>query len=408
MRGNSRGFSLIELVVVMGMFVVIIAVAGDAFNVIMKNAAQQSRTAESNIEGVAGLELLRKDLTSAGFGLPWSFLGAVNYNEVNPDAGVHETIAAAYNGTGGVEAQTLVPRAIFGGNNVTPSPADATKLITGSDYLVIRSTSIGTDTAAQRWSFMNYTSQTKPASVVPGTWAVENLGGDDYVIVIRVGLTSPITKELVMSGSSFTTKFSTLSVDDSAYAPRETKVSHYIYGVSSAQPRMPFNRADYYVRAPASTDAEKLPKRCAPNTGILYKAVVNQSDGTITGSELPLLDCVADMQVVYTLDSTNNGTTTDTDTLTTTTTPITPLTAEQIRNQLKSMQVYVLTHEGGRDMMYTYPNQNIAVGPSVDGITASNGRTFNLATNIGTGWNRYRWKVYHLTVRPSNLGLTLQ
>jgi hypothetical protein len=347
--------------------------------------------------GIVGLEIMRKDLTSAGFGLPWSFDNPITYQEVNPGAGAQEAIAAVYNGTTNTETQTQVPLAVSGGNNVTPG--NPNRLIQGSDYLVIRSTSVGSSPAAQRWSFMNYTGVTRPTSIVPESWTQENLATTDWVVVLRVGLTGTFTKELVTDAGSFVTKYNDLV----SYEPDESKVTHYIYGVSnSSQPRMPFNRADYYVRIPAPSDKNHLPQRCAPNTGILYKSVVDQSDGTVSSetSELPLLDCVADMQVVYILDSSSNGQITETDSLA-------GLTASDIREQLKSIQVYVLTHEGGKDSLYTYPNKTIGVGPTVDGLTSGTGRTFNLSTGIGTGWQNYRWKIYRFTVNPLNLGSTI-
>lgn len=400
MKGNkmlrsSRGFSLVELVVVMAMFVIVIAVAGDTFTRIMKFSSQQAKTAESNIEGVVGLEMVRKDLASVGFGLPWSFQNTIGYQEVNPGAGPREALAAAYNATPNTQAQTEVPSPVSAGNNVTPGNANL--LIQGSDYLVLRATSLGTATAAQRWSFMNYTGMIKPASLVPQAWTRENLKGTDWVSVIRIGLSGSFTKELVMNGSSFTTQYNNLA----SYEPVESKVTNYIYGVSdTVQPRMPFNRADYYVRVPASTDTNMLPRRCAPNTGILYKTLVNHADGTVSGNEAPLLDCVADMQVVYTLDSLSNGVTTDTDSLA-------GLTARQIREQLKLIQVYILTHEGGKDPLYSYPNQTIGVGPTVNGLTSGSGRTFNIETSIGTGWRQYRWKIYRMLVKPANLMQTM-
>ncbi len=110
---------------------------------------------------------------------------------------------------------------------------------------------------------------------------------------------------------------------------------------------MPFNRADYYV----STSVTR-PGRCAPGTGILMKAVVNQLDGGFSGSSLPLLDCVADMQVVTYLDTDLNGQAE---------TPSTGLSvaagpgaAQTIRDQLKEVRVYILAHEGQRDTSYTH------------------------------------------------------
>lgn len=402
MIGNSRGFSLVELIVVMGMFVLVIAIASDAFNTILKNASQQSRTAESNIEGIVGLEIMRKDIASAGFGLPWSFQSAITYDEVDKDKGAQETIAAAYNGTPGVTAQSAIPRAVFGGDNVSLATPDINQLIDGSDYLVIRATSIGATETAQRWSYMNYTSVVKPSTISPVTWSKENLKDDDWVTVVRMGLSGRFTKELVVSGGEFTTTYGNLT----NFTPQESKITNYIYGVyykdtDNTPPRMPFNRTDYYVRRPAASEYNKIPQRCAPNTGILYKANVSHKNGDFANTELPLLDCVADMQVVYQLETSTNGLLTDTG-------DISGLSAEQIREQLKTVQVFLLTHEGGRDPLFVYPNATIGVGPSANGTTSGTGRTYNLSTNIGIGWQNYRWKLYRLIVKPANIGLTIQ
>ncbi len=79
----------------------------------------------------------------------------------------------------------------------------------------------------------------------------------------------------------------------------ETRI---VYGVDpDTDLRMPFNRADYFI------SNANVPQRCAPNTGVLEKVVVNQNGGGLTNF-LPLLDCVADMQVVYRRDTNGDGT----------------------------------------------------------------------------------------------------
>lgn len=376
MLKNQDGFSLVEMIVVMAIFVIVIAITGEAFNLVVKQASQQSKTAESNIEGVLGLEMMRKDIASAGFGLPWSFSGTINYEEANDSM---TTMAKFYN-----DKPNNVPRAICGGKITSPP----TGYIQDSDYLVIKASSIGSSQAAQRWTYMNYTGVTKPDTVTPYIWPKENLADGDRVIVIRVGLTSVFSKELVVSGGSFFTQYNKDGLP-LGFQPTESKIAHYIYGVnSSTDLRMPFNRADYYVRIPGSAD---LPTRCAPNTGVLYKATVNHGDGGL--NELPLLDCVADMQVVYLLDTTSNGTMFETGSLD-------GLSAQEIREQLKAVKVFILTHEGGKDRYYTYPNTTIAVGPP------GTGENFNLSTIVD--YKHYRWKVYFLTVKPENVNIATQ
>jgi hypothetical protein len=167
-----------------------------------------------------------------------------------------------------------------------------------------------------------------------------------------------------------------------------------VYGVDPDTPilRMPFNRADYYVSTSVT-----IPGRCAPGTGVLMKAIVDQGNGGFSGSSLPLLDCVADMQVVTYLDTTGDGIA---ETFSNSP-PVAagPGAAQTIRDQLKEVRVFILAHEGQRDTSYTHTTNSILVG-LMDGATLY-GRNFDL-TPI-PGWQNYRWKVYTLVVRPNSL-----
>ena len=169
--------------------------------------------------------------------------------------------------------------------------------------------------------------------------------------------------------------------------------------------RMPFNRADYFIRRPTTT----MPDRCNPGTGILYKAVMVNNMGTNSsgiggggGQTLyPLLDCVGDMQVIFDMqDPTDASKTMTVDTLAT-------LTADDIRGRLKAIRVYLLVQEGGKDKDYSYPftdvNKVITVS---DDRTPSLGRTFtqtDMVSYFGSEWNKYRWKVYSIVGQPYNL-----
>jgi hypothetical protein len=157
-----------------------------------------------------------------------------------------------------------------------------------------------------------------------------------------------------------------------------------VYGVDPNTPlRMPFNRADYYVRIPAS-----VPTQCAQGTGILYKGVVSQVDGT-TPAELPLLDCVAAMRVLVAMDVNNDGNITYMD-------HFENLTANDIRSQLREVRVYILAQEGQRDPSYTSPSATVTLGADV-------GQP--LVVNLTTipNYQNYRWKQYMIIARPGNL-----
>jgi hypothetical protein len=160
--------------------------------------------------------------------------------------------------------------------------------------------------------------------------------------------------------------------------------------------RVPYNRVDYFIDRPSSN--QDISARCAPGTGILYKGTLNHSDGGVT--RYPLLDCVADMQVVYALDTDGNGgvdTHFDEDGLKF-------LSAKEIRSQLKEIRVYILTHEGQKDNSFNYTRGPvIAVGEDFGG--GFRGRNYDVSRlhNIGTNWKNYRWKLYTLVVAPSNI-----
>src|ERR1035437_3555254 len=69
MKIDQRGFTLVEMLIAMSIFVVVIMITGNAFNKIQSYSSRLNRGEESNIEGMVGLEMLRHDLESAGYGL---------------------------------------------------------------------------------------------------------------------------------------------------------------------------------------------------------------------------------------------------------------------------------------------------------------------------------------------------
>jgi hypothetical protein len=192
------------------------------------------------------------------------------------------------------------------------------------------------------------------------------------------------------------------------------------YGIDpSATVSMPFNRADYFIRRFDEDDDNLAPERCAPNTGILEKAVVSQEDGSYRF--LHLLDCVADFQVVYGFDDNNNGiigTYTDGSTNVQGWPVGTPdeslaiadvlaifADPAQLREKLREVRVYILGHEGQKDMNYEYPSPYISVPPYSSSEPGSGlGRSYSLSSNIGDPeYKYYRWKVYKVVGVPNSL-----
>jgi hypothetical protein len=379
---------MVELLITMGMFVLAIAAISGVFVPLISQFKQQSRVAETQIEGIVGLDILRRDINSAGYGLPWEIPAGMTYQEALP------ATASPYN-----DSTTGIPRGIFSGNNIT-----ATGILTGTDYLVIKATNIALNDAAVKWTDVIVRSGGTKNVRSWGT-SVEDLNTNDRVIVLN-----PYNRILSINGTSFTARFNLANFPDAYLTTPD--VTYIIYGVdtpSGTDLRMPFNRADYFISTLG------VPARCAPNTGVLTKAIVSQADGTLTSGAAPLLDCVADMQVDYWLDMDVDG---DIDwspptDLNATTFPSSPannisaLNAKQIRNQLKEVRVYIVAHEGQKDPNFDFSQNNTREFLTALETLGASSRTLtfaNLKTRIGDpAYKQYRWKLYTIVAKPRNL-----
>lgn len=356
---RQDGFTLVELIVTMFITVLVFGMTTNIFSALLTQFKQQSKIAETSIEGAVGLEILRRDLEGAGYGLPGTIPSGVSYSEAASSP------ASTYN-----DAASNPPRAIMSGNNAAAN---------GSDYLVIKSVSVARSAVSEKSSSMRAAPFN---SFNPRTW---DFNDTDRVIVLTPVTSGSVQQMALVKDAS--NNFSTIynGVTTSPWPPTDTTETRLIYGISASAPRMPFNRADYYIKRSSET-----PSLCAPNTGVLYKGLLSHADGSLT--EMPILDCVADLQVLIRRDADLDGTVEDT------TNDISLLSALEIRQQVKEVWVYILSHEGFRDPDYTHPSSTVIVGES-----AALGRTFDLSATIGAMWQNYRWKVYRLVVKPGNL-----
>jgi hypothetical protein len=340
--------------IAMAIVMVVLYAAINFFIVSVRQYKVQTKITETNVEGVLGLELFRQDLESLGYGLPWNPLPLPAYSE---RTGVNAAIVA-------LTDSPNAPRAVLSVN-------DPAFTFNNSDYLVIKSARVGMSDAAGKWT-------TLTQADVKRTWtpAGENIANLDYVIVLALGSTDANRRSLVTSGN-FYTQFS----NTAGFVPVEPYSANIVYGIDDVILARPFNRAEYYI------DNTAVPQHCAPNTGVLVKAVVAHDASGTTPTLLPLLDCVADMQVVYGLDNNADGAveawSSDIST---------GMTAADIRAQLAEVRVHILEQEGQRDDSYTTPSNTIFVGSQ--GL----GRNFDVS-----GYRNYRWKQYSIVVKPKNL-----
>lgn len=373
---RNRGFSLVELIVVMGIFLTVMLITSNAFKLIAQSSTQQTKSAETQIGGIVGLEILRADLEQAGFGLPWVYPA--------PLTGYAEAEDATYN-----DSATNPPRPVVSGSNRTMFGS-----YTGSKYIVIKSTVAATNAAAKKWTNVSYSDGIRTLK----TWndTRRDPAPNDKVTVVKNNLiTTPPTRQLMVSGGSFFTTFATYTTLTVPHLDGDTFQIYNIAPDDITSLRMPFNRADYYLSIPMKTSTVRdMPEFCAPNTGVLYKATINHGDGK--RNAMPLLDCVADLQVVYGLDTSSSGTVNFH-------TTVAPATAAEQRAQIKEIRVYILTQEGKKEFTFNYPSQTVDVGESFDGGASLTGRRFDLKAVIGNDYKFYRWKVYTIVVRPKNL-----
>ncbi len=382
---KESGFSLIELMIYMALLGILMTMVFSSFRPVIQTSSRQWRMAETKIEMGLGLDLLRSDLEHAGFGLPWEFPVGVTPNPY------WEPVAIPAMNDG----PTNVPRAVIS--------EDASAFsVNGSDYLAIKALNVVRGTTSQKWGWLGRD--------VFHAVSLQSLSDDafedtDRVIIVRPDAGTGKSRQLVMDGTNY---FAHPTIADlEPFSPPETAHDpdgerYLVYGIvgDPNDPRRPYNRTDYYI------NNANTPAQCAPGTGTLSKATLNQANDVF--SILPIVDCVADFQVVYYLDTDGDG---GWDTRVNAS-GLNGLTAAQIRSQVKSIRCYVLTHEGGVDRTYTHPTATVNVGEvaadgvpvlAVDGTPA--GRTFDVSTlpGIGATWANYRWKVNSLAVTPRNL-----
>jgi prepilin-type N-terminal cleavage/methylation domain-containing protein len=376
MKLNSRGYSLSELLIAMVIFGILMTLTSSAFRTVLTQSTSLIKGAESNIEGVVGLEMLRKDVAQIGYGLPWNVQRA--YSSVT---GMPVTLPVSL-----TQIQTLndaplgAPRAMGSLDNVGYN---------SSDYLALKSTLVSlsntvTKTAILRESGIAYT-DTDLAKMFAGTETVT-------VINPTFNPLGQLTNKILITRETFTNA-------SGSFRPRTPNETYIVYGLDDSRNRAPFNRADYFIYRPPD-----LPEVCAKpadttpsvlasrGIGNLYKAVMKHANGSMT--LYPILDCVADLQVVYGLDLSGDGEVDFHDN-------ILPTDPATIRSQLKEVRLYILAQEGKKDRLYTYPSSTVLVGATYGSTTY--GHQFDLSAANIKDWRNYRWKVYTIVVRTNSL-----
>lgn len=422
---DQTGFTLVELMITMVVFLLVISAASNIFSTLLSQFKQQSSIAETNIESIPGFEILRFDVEQAGYGLPWTvdangdrladpdWTGLQNYCEAasvaatatapNPADYNDANVAGCTNGN--------APRAVVAGNNVG---------LNGSDYLVVKSASVATNAAARKWTYIRNDGAVNQYMATTGVAAEDMVNNERVIVITPMRLVNNnVSPNILLTQTAgsffglFNTNLATFTASYDRLVPQSNSYrTHLVYGVDSdTNPRMPFNRADYYIVTGTA------PSRCAPNTGVLVKSVIRQADG-IRGGGMPLLDCVAGMQVILQLAMTPNAnaaTTSNadgsaivsTEGATTAAVQNTLNNAQNLRDRLREVRIFILSQEGQRDPFFTFSNMGPAVYPGACATCvrlgdAALGQDFDLST-ISADFRNYRWKIHAMVLTLHNV-----
>ncbi len=408
---SGKGFTLVELIVVMAVFIVILTVAAQTFNTILTKSIKYSKSEESNIEGIIGLEIMRHDIEQMGIGLPWKYIDGttISYGECENSLGKEMNDASG------------IPRAFVGRDSYGDF---------GSDFFAIKASTLGASTPVLPWTYIpyrNYSTVTGRESR-PLSWSSMNLKAGTKVIAIRSNFNDSKDDHVLMEkAGTYYFDFATDGSIDSAFLPTNDQQTHYVYGISATTPRMPFNRADFFINY-SSFGASRPSRFCAERTGTLTKAIVNHSDGNYV--TIPILDCVADMQVILGWDTSDEGRSNMVNAYSSLpaidgTVTASPSTASSqikewltknsedpekiprnIREHLKVVKVYILAQEGRRDRFYSHPESSVTVGKACRSAESSDidcGPSFTRTYTFSAEQRRFHWKLYRIIVRPKNL-----
>jgi len=370
---SKEGFSFLEFLVSLAILVVVIGIPLKIFIHGVKQTVKEVGISKKTLENIPVLEIIRKDIETAGFGLPWDLSGIIYSESTSTGMGLYSFAPTIFN-----DSPSNTPRAVVGLKD---------PLGKQFSYLVLRGSMLGLNKAAKHWTYINKDNE---LNIWPSSSSsnYNNIKKGDNVILVNA------SNRALAGGSLYfniTKDANSLDTNPSDYGlPWLERSVYLIYGINNSLTnnnsiRAPFNRIDYRLYAQTSSPAD-----CAPGTYTLARAIMRQSDGAIVS--YPLLHCVADFQVYFELDTDGDGI------IDNCTQNLTSFSAEQIRKELKEVRVYLLVQNGIKDMSYKFPYSTVSVG---DNTTMCTPHNFDM-TRI-TDYQHYRWKVLSVVAIPKDL-----
>ena len=453
---RQRGMTMVELLVSVAIVMIIIAAATTGYLKILRSYKTQGKLAEGYMTNLTGLEMLRYDIETAGFGLPAGLNGAtyteavaVNNPETTFTAATNPNATPPYNPALLNDPPPNPPRAFAHLDNLSTAGMGSNK----SDVLTIKSSSANINATSKKWSTITYAGVNPIVKCWGANYAPPGLdpvmdftsgppAADNFIVLDNNG-------NLVANGAGKWLNTFNASAPNTGYynnaaflgGPTSAVNVYFMYGLDNiaGQHYMPFNRVDYYLDRIKSD----FPTSCDQNTFTLYRSTINQLNGQL--SQTPLIDCVADFQVAFGVDplgGTNNPTGD----------PMGPIqwqanllqqswmqnysankqmTAQQIQQYLREVRVFILFQEGIGDTSTssdlsshfrfsgTLNLGDQAIANSLDSAdysaTGTNFQQLSSAALPGTpnsqlsyftpagSDQQYRWKIIEMDVKPMNL-----
>lgn len=355
---SPAGFTLLETLVSVAVFGLFAAVLYSAYVTQVQNTSREYGYARGTMEIEIARNILERDITMAGYGLPEDF-------------SLMGTPPPAY---------VAPARAIASVSQVSDPSGSSGTAANKSDTLTLMGTALG---------LLSHTAQSWAASVGPGelplTWdSMEKLQDGDRHIVME-----PFTKQLVPNGASnipfiFSSQMATGQVKGSLF--------YGLYGAANAADDanaslMPYYAVRYYLGSPSDAD----PAYCAPGTVSLLRAE-SQKSPTPNGGD-PFFNCVLNMQVALGLDPNNDGTI---DFWDNGGSAAGGLTVKTFKQQLRQVRLYILA-QASQSAGGTDSPTSIRVGDADLGT----GADINLDTTQKQ--EQYRWKLVTVSITPRNI-----
>ncbi|MBI3606800.1 MAG: prepilin-type N-terminal cleavage/methylation domain-containing protein [Nitrospirae bacterium] len=302
---NNRGFSLIEVLIVIGIFSVLMAAVSVTFSTQARHGSREYRVAESEVELGIVKNLLERDIVLAGYGL-----------------------ADDYGTTG------FSPRGM--------------QRQTGPNALILMGTALGlNDPAPLHWAY---------ATAAAPTFRVWGDSREDLLTNDRVILLEPNTEQILTQGATtpwlFRYNSSSSLVDSGGTAWTSPTIGTLVYGVDpgATQP---------YATVTYSLTTTNLPSNCATGTSNLERTE-SWGGAAVT---IPLLACTLSLQTAFGLDTNEDGTIDLWDN--NAGAVASGYSQATLAKRLKQVRVYLLVQIGNRDASYTYPAATVRVGDTL-------------------------------------------